>query len=122
MLDSGIMLRRAGQVARLAKGDLLRAGRQHMGRIRQLVASVKADEQHLLAQRQEAADRRLRIATLVLLLGGLLSVVTAIVVNVMLARIITDGEQMTRELGAQLEDLVAARRELSARATPPASP
>jgi CHASE3 domain sensor protein len=121
MLDSGIALRRAGNTAPLARGDLLREGRRSMDHIRQLVAAVKAEEQQLLAQRREIADRRLRLATLVLLIGGLLAVVTAIVVNVMLARIITEGEQMTRELGAQLEDLVAAKRELAARAVPPAS-
>ena len=119
MLDSGIALRRAGQTAPLMKGDLLRAGRQRMDHVRQLIGAVKADETRLLAQRRQVADQKLRVATLVLLLGGLLSVVTAVVVNVMLARTITESEQMSRELGAQLDDLVAAKRELAARAKPP---
>jgi hypothetical protein len=122
MLDSGIALRRAGNVAPLARGDLLRNGRTRMDHARRLLAEVKRDEQHLLVQRRAVADQRLRITTLVLLLGGLLSVSAAVLVNVVLNRIITEREQMTRELGAQLEDLVAARRELAARAKPPASP
>lgn len=122
MLDSGIALRRSGQTAPLMKGDLLRAGRQHMDHVRRLVGAVKGEETQLLAQRRAVADRKQRVATLVLLLGGLLAVVTAVVVNVMLARTITESEQMSRELGAQLDDLVAAKRELAARATPPAAP
>ena len=121
MLDSGIVLRRAGQTAPLMKGDLLRAGRQRMDHVRQLIGAVKAEETALLVQRRLVADQKQRMATLVLLLGGLLSVVTAVVVNVMLARTITESEQMSRELGAQLDDLVAAKRELAARATPRAS-
>ena len=121
MLDSGIVLRRAGQTAPLMKGDLLRAGRQRMDHVRQLIGAVKAEETALLVQRRLVADQKQRMATLVLLLGGLLSVVTAVVVNVMLARTITESEQMSRELGAQLDDLVAAKRELAARAKPPAA-
>lgn len=121
MLDSGIALRRAGQTAPLMKGDLLRAGRLRMDHVRQLIGAVKAEETRLLAQRRQVADQKLRVATLVLLLGGLLAVVTAVVVNVMLARTITESEQMSRELGAQLDDLVAAKRELAARAKPPAA-
>jgi Predicted periplasmic ligand-binding sensor domain len=122
MLDSAIALRRTGQTAPLAKGDLLRAGRQRMDHARALIGAVKGEETGLLGQRRAIADEKLRVATLVLLLGGLLSVITAVVVNVMLARTITEGEQMSRELGAQLEDLIAAKRELAARATPPLSP
>jgi CHASE3 domain sensor protein len=122
VLDSAIALRRAGNIAPLAGGDLLREGRRRMDNVRQLVAAVKAEEQRLLGQRREVADRRLRVGTLVLLLGGLLAVVTALLANMMLARVITESEQMTRELGAQLEDLVAAKRELAARAIPPTSP
>jgi methyl-accepting chemotaxis protein len=119
MLDSGITLRRSGNVGPLAKGDLLRGGRARMDHVRQILSAVKADEQRLLVQRRTVADQRLRLTTLVLLLGGLLAVATALGVNVLLNRIITEHEQMTRELGAQLEDLVAARRELAARAAPP---
>lgn len=122
MLDSAITLRRAGNVAPLAEGGLLREGRRRMDNVRRLIAAVKGDEQRLLVERRAAADQRLRVGTLVLLLGGLLAVVTAVVANVILARAITESEQMSRELGAQLEDLVAARRELAARAAPPASP
>lgn len=122
MLDSGIALRRSGRTALLARGDLLRAGRQRMDHARQLIGAVKAEETRLLAQRRVVAERKLRVARLVLLLGGLLSVITAVVVNVMLARTITEGEQMSRELGAQLDDLIAAKRELATRATPPAAP
>lgn len=118
-LGRGIALRRAGQLDSLANGTLLREGRGRMDGIRQLVAVIKTDEQRLLGQRRALAEGQFRFATMVLLFGGLLSIVVAVVVNVLLTRIISERERMTRELGAQLDDLAVVRRELQARAASP---
>lgn len=87
----------------------------HTDRVRELVGAINAEEQRLLGERQAATARQTRLAAAVLVLGGALSVVVAILVNLLLTRIISERERMSRELVAQLDDLVAARRELEAR-------
>lgn len=115
ILDSGITMQKSGQIGTIMKGRTLRNGRHSMDRVRRLVADIQASEQHLLDRRRTDERRSDEVVRLVLLFGGLIAVVVAIVVNVFLARIITECERMTRELGAQLDDLVAARREIEER-------
>lgn len=109
-------LRREGQLDPRAHLSLLRESRTHTDRIRELVGAINAEEQRLLGERQAETARQTRLATAVLVLGGALAVVVAILVNLFLTRIINERERMSRELVAQLDDLVAARRELEARA------
>lgn len=115
LLDSGITLRRAGQVETVVSGALLRNGRRTMDEVRRLLADVQASEQRLLDRRRADARERQNVVGLVLALGGLLAVAVALLVNVFLARIITESQRMAREMGAQLDDLIAARREIEER-------
>lgn len=122
-LTRGIELFAAATAPRnIGRGDsaahavLLGEGRNRIERVRDLVGAVKAEEERLLAERQAATSRQARIASVVLLLGGALAVVIALLVNLFLARIINESERMSRELGAQLDDLVAMKQELESRA------
>lgn len=115
LLARGATFRHRGTLDSLTHMALLREGRQHIERVRDLVGAVKNEEQRLLEERQAASSRQTRLASAVLVLGGALAVVIAILVNVFLTRIIDESERMSRELGAQLDDLVAVRRELDAR-------
>lgn len=117
LLAKAAALRQGGRLDSFARIALLREGRRHIDRIRDRVGAVKAEEQRLLGERQATSDRQARITTAVLVVGGALAVVVAILVNLFLTRIIDEGERMSRELSAQLDDLVAVRRELEARAT-----
>lgn len=114
-IATGGAVRRGGALHGPTQLALLRESRQHINRVRDLVTAVKVEEQRLLAERQAASGRQARIAAAVLVLGGALAVVVAILVNLILTRIINERERMSRELGAQLDDLVAVRRELEAR-------
>lgn len=110
-------LGREGQLYPRAHRALLRESQEHTDRIRALVGAINAEEQRRLAERQAATARQTRLVTAVLVLGGALAVVVAILVNLLLTRIINERERMSGELVAQLDELVAARRELDARAT-----
>lgn len=122
-LTKGVELFAAAAASRTGgRGDsvshaaLLGEGRNRIERVRDLVGAVKAEEERLLGERQAATSRQARIASVVLLLGGALAVGIALVVNLILARIINESERMSRELGAQLDDLVAMKQELESRA------
>ena len=117
LLARGAALRHSGRLDSLTHVALLREGRHHIDRVRDLVGAVKAEERQLLGERQATSSRQARIAAAVLVLGGALAVVIALLVNLFLTRIINESERMSRELGAQLDDLVAVRRELEARVT-----
>lgn len=113
VLDSGSALRRAGRLDSLSARPLLLLGRARMERLRELGDEVLIEEQQLLDQRESVAGAKVSTLTIVLLVGGALAVVIAVLVNLFLTRVITEGEQMARELGAQLGDLTAARRALA---------
>ena len=107
--------RQRGRADSLARVALLREGGRHTDRVLQLVTAVKAEEERLLGERLTASSQQARISAAVLVLGGALAVIIALVVNLFLTRLINERERMSRELGAQLDDLVAARRELELR-------
>lgn len=87
----------------------------HMARVRSLLDEISGDESQLLVVREQDAAGRVRTSTLVLVIGGLLAVIIAVFVNLTLSRIIGERERMMKEIGAQLGDLTAMRRELDAR-------
>lgn len=118
ILDSGVVNRRTGRFQSIVEGSMLRHGRQSMDRVRRLIADIQSSEQRLLDRRRGEARRGERVVRSVLLLGGLVAVVVAIAVNVFLARILDESVRMSREMGAQLDDLIAARRELGERNRP----
>lgn len=116
IIDRGAVLRARGRIEPAAHGALLREARTHIDRLRRLVDALQGEEQRLLALRESSTARQAMIASSVLLLGGALAVIVAMLVNLLLARIIDERERMSRELVAQLDDLAAVRRELDARA------
>lgn len=118
ILDSGIVNRRTGHFQTIVEGSTFRNGRRSMDRVRRLIADIQSSEQRLLGGRRGEARRGERVVRSVLLLGGLIAVVVALVVNVFLARILDESVRMSREMGAQLDDLIAARRELGERNGP----
>jgi CHASE3 domain sensor protein len=95
-------------------------GRGRMARVRRLLADITGEEDRLLEDRHGEEARRVARSNVVLVLGGLIAIAIAIVVNVFLAGIITERERMATELVAQLGDLAKLQRELDARSGPKA--
>jgi methyl-accepting chemotaxis protein WspA len=83
--------------------------------VRRLLADITGEEDRLLADRHREEARRVARGNVVLVLGGLVAIAIAVVVNVFLAGIITERERMANELVAQLGDLAKLQRELDAR-------
>lgn len=89
--------------------------RGRMARVRRLFTDITGEEDRLLEDRHGEEARRVARSIVVLVLGGLIAIAIAIVVNVFLAGIITERERMATELVAQLGDLAKLQRELDAR-------
>ena len=114
MLDKLIVMQDARPNLRVPT-ESLTVGRRHMDGIRSWLGEIRADEERLLAARSREQSSRYRIAMLVLVIGGVIVVIVAGLVNAYLTSIIVERERMAAELTAQLGDLETMRRQLGAR-------
>ena len=114
MLDKLIVLRDA-RPNQPVPVESLTVGRRHMDGIRRWVGEIRADEERTLEGRNREQSAQSQFAMIVLILGGVIVVLVAAMVNAHLTGIIVERERMAAELTAQLGDLEAMRRQLSAR-------
>lgn len=94
-----------------------REGKRGISRMQRLLAEFTNEEDRQLTLRRGEEARGIKRSNVVLVLGGLIAVVFAVVVNLFLTNIITERERMATELGAQLGDLAKLQHELDARSS-----
>jgi signal transduction histidine kinase len=105
LLDTGIALRRREAVGEVANTERLLTGKRVMDQLRFAVAGLHKHERGLLIERQDAEQRGVRNATILIGFASVVALLVSALINLTFSRAVEDRERANTELRHVNEDL-----------------
>jgi PAS domain S-box-containing protein len=123
LLDTGIVLRRRGDVGAVANTERLLAGKRVMDQLRFAVAGLHKHERGLLGERQDAEQRSVRNASILIGIAAAMALLLSALINLTFSRAVEDRDianaglrQVNEDLERQSEQLETQAVEMEAQA------
>ena len=116
LLDTGIALRRRGAVGEVANTERLLAGKRVMDQLRFAVAGLHKHERSLLIERQDAEQRSVRNASILIGVASVVALLVSALINLTFSRAVEDRERANAELRHVNEDLEHQSEQLETQA------
>jgi signal transduction histidine kinase/CHASE3 domain sensor protein len=104
-LDTGIALRRVGELAAPANSVRLLAGKQKMDQLRAAVANLQTHERSLLAEKRADEQRSVRSASITIGIVGIAALALSVLINLTFSRAVQERDATNTELRRVNEDL-----------------
>ena len=116
LLDTGIALRRSGDVAAVANKERLLVGKRVMDQLRFAVADLHTHERGLLDEREDAEQRSVRNASILIGVALVLALLISALVNLTFSRAVEDRDAANAGLRQVNEDLERQSEQLETQA------
>lgn len=116
LLDTGIALKRREAVGEVANTERLLAGKRVMDQLRFAVAGLHKHERSLLSERQDAEQRSVRNASILIGVAAVMALLVSALINFTFSRAVEDRDRANAGLRQVNEDLERQSEQLETQA------